>query len=120
MDTNDERAREALIRAAYLAFNARDIDAAVRLMTADVTWPNGMEGGVVYGHNGVREYWTRKWTMIDPRVEPLRVIREPDGRVAVEVRQVVRDLAGALLADRVVRHVYTFRDGLVESMEIQE
>jgi DNA-binding GntR family transcriptional regulator len=28
-----------LLRAAYAAFNARDIDAALTLMTADVAWP---------------------------------------------------------------------------------
>ena len=42
----------------------------------------------------------------------------PDGRVAVEVAQVVRALDGALLREATVRHVYTFRDGLVARMDV--
>ena len=40
--------------------------------------------------------------------------------MAVEVHQVVRDLAGNVLKDHVVRHVYAFEDGLIRSMEIRE
>jgi ketosteroid isomerase-like protein len=36
--------REDLLRATYEAFNARDIDAVLRHMTADVDWPNAWEG----------------------------------------------------------------------------
>lgn len=43
-----------------------------------------------------------------------------DGRVAVEIHQVVRDLTGKVLKDQVVRHVYAFEDGLIRSMEIRE
>jgi ketosteroid isomerase-like protein len=31
-----------LLRAAYTAFNVRDIDAALALMTPDVVWPEGV------------------------------------------------------------------------------
>ena len=58
---------------AYAAFNVRDIDAVLAVMHADVDWPNGMEGGRVHGHHGVRDYWTRQWGMIDPHVEPMRI-----------------------------------------------
>ena len=36
---------ENLLRRAYAAFNAHDIDGALALMHPDVDWPNGMEGG---------------------------------------------------------------------------
>lgn len=111
---------EALLRAAYDAFNARDIEAVLALMTEDVVWPNGMEGGFVHGHDGIRAYWTRQWTMIDPKVDPIRIGHEPDGRYDVEVHQVVRTLSGAVIADRIVHHVYQLREGLVTSMEIRE
>lgn len=39
-------------------------------------------------------------------------------RVAVDVRQVVRDPTGALLPEGEVRHVYTLRGGLVERMDV--
>ena len=38
-----------LLRAAYAAFNARDIDAALALMTPDVEWPRAFKGGFVHG-----------------------------------------------------------------------
>jgi ketosteroid isomerase-like protein len=110
---------EALLERTYAAFNARDVDAVLAMMHAEVDWPNGMEGGRVHGHRAVREYWTRQWSLIDPRVEPRGFTTEADGRVAVDVRQVVRDRAGALLKDEMVRHVYRIEDGLIRSMEIR-
>jgi hypothetical protein len=103
----------------YAAFNARDIDAVLAAMDPDVDWPNGMEGGRVRGHAAVRAYWTRQWEAVDPRVEPVRVADDGAGRVVVDVHQVVRDRAGALLADQLVRHVYELRAGRVVRMEIR-
>ena len=109
---------EELLRRAYQAFNARDVDAALALMHPDVDWPNGMEGGRVLGRAAVREYWTRQFEVIDSRVEPEGFTTDAEGRVVVDVHQVVRDTAGELLSDGRVEHVYTIRDGLVERMEI--
>lgn len=109
-----------LLRYAYAAFNARDIGAALATMHADVVWPNGMEGGTVHGHEGIRAYWTRQWTLIDPHVEPADFTPLPDGRMAVDVRQVVRDGEGKVLADHPVRHVYRIEHRKVRSMEIVE
>jgi ketosteroid isomerase-like protein len=111
--------RETLHRA-YAAFNARDIEMVLSLMHQDVEWPNGMEGGYVYGHDGVRAYWTRQWGLIDPIVEPRAFGTEPDGRIVVEVRQRVLDKDGSTLSDGPVRHVYSIRDGLVRHMEIRD
>lgn len=111
---------EDLLTHAYAAFNARDIDGVLALMTEDVDWPNGWEGGWVHGHQAVRDYWTRQWQVIDPRVEPVRFTTAPDGRVVVDVRQAVKDLAGKVLSDQMIEHVYTIRDGLVAAMEIRE
>jgi ketosteroid isomerase-like protein len=94
-----------LLTAAYAAFNSRDIDGALSGMHPDVEWANGMEGGFVRGHEGVRAYWMRQWRMIDPRVEPMAFTEEPTGRVAVTVHQIVRDR-------------YSIRNGLVTRMEI--
>jgi ketosteroid isomerase-like protein len=111
---------EHLLEQAYATFNARNLDAALALMCVDVVWPNGMEGGVVHGHSGVREYWTRQWKMIDPTVHPLSITEEASGRFDVEVHQVVRDLEGTVLMDRIVHHAYRIRDGLIASMDIRE
>jgi len=109
-----------LLKRAYAAFNARDLESALTTMTPDVVWPNGMEGGVVHGHEGVRAYWTRQWGMINPHVNPLSFDKDEAGRIAVAVHQVVKDLSGNVLVDRMVEHVYTLRDGLIQSMDIRE
>jgi hypothetical protein len=109
-----------LLNLVYAAFNRRDIEAILPRMKSDVRWPNGMEGGWVDGHDGVRAYWTRQWALIDPHVEPVSIEAAHDGRVIVNVHQVVRDLAGLVLMDRMVQHVYTFSEGLIASMEIRE
>ena len=107
-----------LLRAAYAAFNARDIDAALALMTADVAWPKAFKGGFVHGPKEVRAYWTEQWSEINPHVEPTSFYPEDDGRILVDVHQVVRDLAGTILADEHIGHRFTIQHGLIQGMEV--
>ena len=111
---------QEILTKAYEAFNARDIDTVLTYMHPGVDWANGMEGGRVYGHEGVRAYWTRQWGLIDPHVEPRGLGMEEEGRIVVDVHQVVRDLAGTILSDTMVKHVYVMREGLVERMDIRD
>ncbi len=105
---------------AYAAFNQRDVDAVLELMEPDVDWTNGMDGGRVRGRGALREYWTRQWKSVDPRVEPVNFKTEADGRIAVTVKTVVRDLEGNVLRDGTVEHLYSFENNLVKRMEIIE
>ena len=50
-----------LLRAAYVAFNARDISTALTLMATNVTWPKAFKGGFVYGVDEIHLYWTQQW-----------------------------------------------------------
>ncbi len=111
---------EERLRKLYAAFNARDVESCLAGMQPNVEWPNGMEGGTVYGHDGVRAYWTRQWGMIDPNVDPVKIEADGHGRVVVDVHQVIRELDGKILFDRMVEHVYVLEDGLVRGMEIRE
>jgi ketosteroid isomerase-like protein len=111
---------EPLLRALYDAFNRRDIEEALAAMQPDVDWPNAWEGGRVVGREAVRAYWTRQFEAIDARVQPTGFSVGEDGRISVAVHQVVRGLDGAVLADHMVTHVYAFRDGLVERMDVVE
>lgn len=107
-----------LLRAAYAAFNTRDIDAALALMTLDVAWPKAFKGGFVRGHEEVRAYWTEQWSEIDPHVEPVAFHPEDAGHILVSVHQVVRDLAGDVVADEHVGHRFTIERGLIQAMEV--
>jgi ketosteroid isomerase-like protein len=114
---NQPATETELLRAAYVAFNARDIDAALAIMTPDVAWPRAFKGGFVRGPEEVRAYWTEQWSEID-EVEPVAFHLEDSGQILVEVHQVVRDLAGAVLADEQVGHRFTFEHGLIKAMEV--
>jgi ketosteroid isomerase-like protein len=107
-----------LLRAAYAAFNARDIDKALALMTPDVTWPRAFKGGFVRGPEEIRAYWTEQWSEIDGHVEPIAFYLEEGRRILVDVHQVVRDLAGVVLADEHVGHRFTIEHGSIQSMEV--
>lgn len=108
-----------LIIKAYSAFNSRDIDRVLSTFHPDVHWPNGWEGGYVNGHDEVRNYWTRQWSEINPNVEPTGFKEREDKKLEVEVHQVAKDLQGRILFDGMVKHVYTFQDGLIKSMDIE-
>lgn len=115
-----QQEHKELIKQAYTAFNARNIDAVLQVMHSDVNWPNGWEGGYVIGHDEVRSYWTRQWNEIDPIVEPVTFKEIEHGQIDVEVHQIAKDLQGNVLFDGIVRHIYTIEDGLIKSMEIEK
>lgn len=110
----------ALLEEAYRAFNARDLEGALATMHHDVDWPNGMEGGYVHGHQGVRDYWTRQWGMINPHVDPVHFKEDEKGWVILDVHQVVHDLQGNLLLDQMLQHAYLIENDLIRTMEIRE
>jgi hypothetical protein len=109
---------KTLIEQAYSAFNKRDIDGALALMTQDVSWPRASEGGKVVGKEEIRAYWTRQWGEFDPHVEPLEITGEDEGKVRVRVRQLVKSLHGEVLSDSEVLHVFTVKSGLIAAMDL--
>ena len=111
---------KTLIEKAYSAFNKRDIDGALALMTEDVSWPKASEGGRVRGKEEIRAYWTRQWREFDGQVEPLAISEEDGDRVRVRVHQVVKNLQGNLLSDSEVLHVFTVNSGLIAAMTLED
>lgn len=108
-----------LIKEAYSAFNARDIDTALSTMHPDVQWPKAFEGGYVNGHGEIREYWTRQWTEINPNVQPVGYNERQDGTLEITVHQKVKDLQDNMISDGIVKHIYTLQDGLLRRMDIE-
>ena len=108
-----------LLQAIYAAFNKRDIDAALQLMTSDVAWPRAFKGGFVHGPDAVHDYWTEQWGEIDSHVDPVAFHPGPLGQVLVNVHQVVRDLVGTILADEMVNHRFTIINGFIRKMDVE-
>jgi hypothetical protein len=109
----------AVLKLLYDRFNARDMETVLAALHVDVVWANGVEGGHVHGRDGVRSYWTRQWAMVDPRVEPVSFSAGSDGKVVVEVHQIVRDLQGKVLVDQMVGHIFQIGNGLVKRFDIR-
>ena len=110
----------AHFRGLYEAFNRRDIDAVLAMMSDDVDWPNAWKGGRMTGREAVRDYWIAQWAEIDPHVEPFSAIERADVSLAIRVRQVVRSSDGQLLGEGEVVHVYRMRDDLIQRMDVEE
>jgi ketosteroid isomerase-like protein len=122
MDNNIE-----VLKRMYASFNARDIDGVLAQLADDVTWANGMDGGYVHGHEAVREYWTRQWSIVSPLVEPKQFKKVTEDLIIVDVQQSIRDLEGKPLQDqthglhdKLVGHVFHFQAGKVVRFEIQD
>jgi hypothetical protein len=109
-----------LLKRLYTQFNLREIDDVLAAMHDDVIWANGMEGGHVHGRDNVRSYWTRQWAILDPHVEPVRFSNGSDGEIMVDVHQIVHDLDGNLIADRMVGHVFRIENNLVRRFDIRD
>src|ERR1700679_926540 len=109
---------KTLIEQAYAAFNKRDIDGALALMTEDVRWPRASEGGEVVGKEEIRAYWTRQWSEFDPTVKPLEITEEDGGKTHVKVHQLVRSLQGDDLSDSEVLLVFTVKSDHIAAMAV--
>jgi hypothetical protein len=109
-----------LIKKAYAAFNERNIEKALSTMQPNVQWSKAWEGGYISGHEQIKQYWTRQWTEINPNVEPIGFIERKNGSLEVRVHQIVKDLNGALVFEGTVKHIYTFTEGLINTMDIEK
>jgi len=116
-----------MLKRVYAGFNARDIDAVLAVLSDDVAWANGMDGGHVHGREAVRDYWTRQWAVISPQVEPVAFAETDDGTVAVEVIQSVFDLDGRPLEgqshglkDKTVTHIFRIEGDKIIRFDIRD
>ncbi|MBT0770986.1 nuclear transport factor 2 family protein [Kineosporia sp. J2-2] len=115
-------ARKALLIDAYRRFNGRDVEGLLSMMTDDVEWPDVPSQAVLRNKDEIRAYWQGQFAVSDPQVVPtdFEPGRSADELVAV-VEQEVRGLAGEVLVDRrEIRHRYSFRDGLVRRMVVED
>ena len=117
----------ATLRRLYERFNARDIDGVLPVLAMDVAWANGMDGGHVHGHEALRDYWTRQWSMVSPHVAPVGFTEARDGSIVAEVRQTVLNLDGTPLEgqthglrDKTVAHVFRMQDGKINRFDIRD
>jgi hypothetical protein len=117
-ETADDR--RVVLMKLYRDFNNRDIDAVLERLAPGVDWPNGMAGGREVGREAVRRYWTKQWSEVDSRAEPLAIEFDGAGKAHVRVDQLVRSLDGKVLMNRQAEHVYEFEGPFISRMTIVE
>jgi hypothetical protein len=88
-------------------------------MQQNVQWSKAWEGVYISGQDEIKEYWTRQWKEINPHVEPVELSERQNGSLEVEVHQKVKDLQGNSMFDGKVKQIYTFEDGLINTMDIE-
>jgi hypothetical protein len=115
-----DRPREEMLRNACALFNRKDLDGWLALMTEDVDWP-AMRGGMrVVGRGVVRDYWLQQFREVDPRLTPVELRTREKDVIEMLVDELIRDLQGRAMTAGSVRHVYTFREGLIARMDVEE
>jgi ketosteroid isomerase-like protein len=115
-----ERSNLEIVRTALEAFNRRDFEAALDLMSDDVTWVPFLaktETPLLRGKDEIREAWARQFDVMDLEVEVERLTASDESRVVSETRMRGRGLGSELAVDAAFVQLVTFRDGLVSSVE---
>ena len=116
--------RAALLTRMYEVFATDERDAFIpHCLSADVDWPNVLDGERLHGHEEVRAYWARQFASGHPlvRLEGLRPDDEDGEAVVVTVRPGMRTQAGDQWAAETVEHVYRFdAEGLVNRMDVRQ
>jgi hypothetical protein len=64
------------VRRLYAAFNSRDVERLLTLVTDDVDWPDGPAR--MRGKDAARDYWVRQWSRVRTHDEPSEPIEEDD------------------------------------------
>ena len=108
---------EEFFRNIYKKFNERDIEGVIEHMTPDVEWANGMQGGYEHGHRGVRNYWTRQFSLVKSTVTPID-LQKVDDNYVLKVRQSVEDLKGIKISNSTVKHVFHLKNGKIARFDI--
>ena len=119
MKVAQKRGFRELLQHLYVAFNEQDVDRALEVIHPDAVWANGMEGGLLNGHQDIREYWLRQWSYITWHVRPMRIEMTDPENIVVEAHQILRDLSGNIVSIRDLQHIFEIEDGLIKKMGIR-
>src|SRR3712207_9494856 len=94
-----------LLARAFAAYNRRDVDGLLALLTDDVDWPDG--DARLVGKAAVRRYWLHQFTRTRTHDEPVRFEDLAPGRTVVHLDQTVADRHGRVLSRGALRYTFT-------------
>jgi ketosteroid isomerase-like protein len=111
-------AGQDLLRQAYAAYSAQDLDGLLAMVSDDVDWPDGA-GGRLTGKTALRSYWVVQWTHTRTHDEPAAFTDRPDGTVEVFVDQVVRSLSGSVVSTGSFRHLLRIEGAQISRLDVE-
>ena len=113
-----DSARVALVREAYDRFNDADISGVLALLDADVEMPDILNGGTLRGTDVLRRYWEQQFALVDHAIMTSEIVEVGDAVIVVAFHQLYdREGSGPLGRGVAAVHRFTFRDGLIGSIE---
>ncbi len=107
---------EELLLKAYAAYNERDADGLLELVSDNVEWPDGTNR--LHGKTDLKAYWLDQWTRVHTHDQPQVFTHLADNRVAVRISQVVRSLDGCEISQGSFDHVFRIEDFLILRLTI--
>lgn len=112
--------RQALIAELLIAWNEQDFAAAQRLLHPRVDWRDLMNGGRLSGPAAVRDYWHGVYSLVTSGSSIVETRLLGEDRVVVKILHSIRDKQGRLWSEEAVTQVFTFKDGLIIRMDVDE
>jgi len=104
----------------HAAINARDLEAAVACYAPDARFADGLEGGVIQGHDAIRAHFIHLFEAIRVELAVIRLSRLPDGRLRARLQVVARGPRGGLWQDDALTVWYRFERGLIVEQELDD
>jgi hypothetical protein len=104
------------VRRMYDAYNARQMDAALADLHADVEWDGGAEG-MLHGKEAVERHWRSQWRDVDAKVY-IQSSAWKNSSLVLQVRLEVATPRG--VSEQHIQNAITFSDGLVASLRIKQ
>lgn len=112
--------REARITDLRTAINGRDFEVALALLHPDVDWQDIVNGGRLHGVAAVRAYWTQINNLLTTGATPITYRLIGEDRIAVRMLHSVTGRQGKAWGEEALTQVFTFRDGLIVRMDLDE
>lgn len=104
----------------YAAINARDLDATVACYAPQARFVDGLEGGMLEGHEAIRAHFVHLFETIRVELALIDLTQLPDGRLRARLQVVARGPGGGLWQDDTVTACYRLDRGLIVEQDVDD
>lgn len=105
---------DVLMRRAFAAYNERDVDGLLALVSEDVLWHGDIE--TLRGKKALRRYLEEQWTRTVTWDEVTSVEERPGGYVVVTLDQVVRSVDGSAVSSGRLKYGFVVDGAMIAEL----